>query len=165
MRVLSRLGAAAMLLLLVGGGLLAADVATYRGAWFEVAYPAGFTAAPSLPSPTAPGADSATFTAPDGSVSFYVYAPRWGGIPDDIALDPRTETLDAERVITAGPVMRRWFTIAARDGSYQRSYLTTTDDRGPTSRTIGLRYVSEDALARYEAEYLAFRESLRQFSD
>ena len=152
-------------LVLLAAAVRAEDLATYRGAWFEVDYPADFTAAPSLPSTTAEGADSATFTAPDGSVSFYVFSPQWGGTPEDIALDPATETLASERSETSGTVTRRWFTIAAKDGRYQRSYLTTTDDRGPTTRTIGLRYSSQEALDRFRGQYVTFRDSLRQFSD
>jgi hypothetical protein len=118
-----------------------------------------------LQSPTAEGADSATFSAPDGSVSFYVYAPRWGGTPADIALDPATEQLASERTATSGTMTQHWFTIAARDGSYRRSYLTTSDDRGPTTRTIGLRYTSAEALSQHHVEYRAFRDSLKQFAD
>jgi hypothetical protein len=158
--VMSR-SAGVLLALGLAGTALAQEIATFRGAWFEIEYPADFVAVPSLPSTTADGADSATFTAPDGTVSFYVFAPQWGGNPADIALDPATETLESERSATEGPVTRRWFTIAARDGGYRRSYLTTTDERGPSSRTIGLRYASSDALARYQADYLAFRSSLQ----
>jgi hypothetical protein len=143
----------------------AAAVTTYAGAWFEIDAPADFTVRPSLPSDSADGFDSAFFTAPDGSVEFYVHAPQWGGEPTDIAVDPETESLSDERVIAEGPITRRWFTISADDGSYSRSYLTTTDSRGPTARTVGIRYRSIEDLQANNAAYLAFRDSLRQFAD
>lgn len=143
----------------------AAGVTTYAGAWFEIDAPADFTVRPSLPSDSAEGFDSAFFTAPDGAVEFYVHAPQWGGEPTDIAIDPATESLSDEKIVTDGPITRRWFTIAANDGSYGRSYLTTTDSRGPTSYTIGIRHRSIEDLEAYNGAYTAFRDSLRQFAD
>ena len=71
----------------------------------------------------------------------------------------------AGRSAVLGVIPRRWFTISADDGSYSRSYLTTTDSRGPASRTIGIRYRSIGDLRANNAAYLAFRDSLRQFAD
>src|SRR5690242_4846750 len=51
----------------------------FRGAWFEVRAPATFVVKPSLKSSTADGYDSVEFVAPDGAVTFYVFAPQWGG--------------------------------------------------------------------------------------
>ena len=157
--------AAALAFLVFAVAAQAAGVTTYGGAWFEIDAPADFTVRPSLPSDSAEGFDSAFFTAPDGAVQFYVHSPQWGGDPTDIAIDPATETLSAEKVVTDGPVTRRWFTISAKDGSYSRSYLTVSDARGPTERTIGIRYRSIADLQAYNARYLAFRDSLRQFAD
>ena len=50
---------------------------TFQGAWFEVKYPQDFKAKGSLASETSDGFDSAIFTSPDGTVSFYVYSPQW----------------------------------------------------------------------------------------
>jgi hypothetical protein len=157
--------AAALALALWAIAAQAAGTTTYEGAWFEIDAPAEFTVRPSLPSTSADGFDSAFFTSPDGSVEFYVHSPQWGGEPTDIAVDQATETLGDERVVTEGPITRRWFTISANDGSYSRSYLTVSDARGPTERTIGIRYRSIEDLQAYNAEYLAFRDSLRQFAD
>ena len=143
----------------------AAAIATFSGAWFEIDAPADFTVRPSLPSTSADGFDSAFFASPDGNVEFYVHAPQWGGEPTDIAIDPTTETLSDEKVVTDGPITRRWYTISADDGSYSRSYLTTTDARGPTERTVGIRYRSIEDLRANTAAYTAFRDSLRQFAD
>jgi hypothetical protein len=83
--------------LLVAGGIRPAasegETRVFEGAWFQVAYPADFVAVPSLPSATAEGYDSAFFRSPDGAVEFYVFAPQWGGQPEDIALDPGREEL------------------------------------------------------------------------
>ena len=63
------------------------ECVTYRGARFGVCHPTAFEVVPSLPSSTADGYDSARFVAPDESVSFYVYAPQWGGQATDIEID------------------------------------------------------------------------------
>ena len=157
--------ATALALVVFAVAAQAAGVTTFSGAWFEIDAPADFTVRPSLPSDSAEGFDSAFFTAPDGAVQFYVHSPQWGGEPTDIAIDPATETLSDEKVVTDGPITHRWFTIAAKDGSYSRSYRTVSDARGPTERTIGIRYRSIADLQAYNARYLAFRDSLRQFAD
>ena len=149
--------------------LMSANMATaaskFEGAWFEVQYPDAFKATPSQQSSTADGFDSAFFAAPDKTVEFYVFSPQWGGDPADIALDPATETLADERIVKNGEVTKRWYTIAAKDGSYKRSYLSVLDERGPTNWTIGRKYASEADRLRYNAEYLSFRDSLTQFAD
>lgn len=157
--------AAALAFLLCAVTAHAAATTTYAGAWFEIDAPVEFTVRPSLPSASADGFDSAFFTSPDGAVEFYIHAPQWGGDATDIAIDPATESLSDEKVVTDGPVTRRWFTISAHDGSYSRSYLTTTDTRGPTERTVGIRYRSIEDLQANNAAYTAFRDSLRQFAD
>ncbi len=157
--------AAALAFLVAATVAQAAPTATYSGAWFEIDAPADFTVRPSIPSGSADGFDSAFFAAPDGSVEFYVHAPQWGGEPSDIAIDPATESLTDEKIVTDGPVTRRWFTISADDGSYSRSYLTIADARGPTTRTIGIRYDSLESLRANNSAYAAFRDSLRQFAD
>lgn len=137
----------------------------FEGAWFEVAYPADFTVRPSLESSSAEGYDSVFFDSPDGEVSFYVHSPQWGGEPGDIALDPATETVADSTATTEGPVTTTRITIRALDGSWERSYVTEADERGPSRWTIGWRYASEEARERYAPAFAAFRESLTQFGD
>ena len=144
---------------------VAQSTEVFQGAWFEVSYPASFEPRPSLESSSAEGYDSAFFDAPGGEVSFYVYAPQWGGEATDIALDPATEELVDSTTSTAGPLTTTYTTIAARDGAWTRSYVTTFDDRGPTQWTIGWRYASEQVRDRYEAAFTAFKESLQQFTN
>jgi hypothetical protein len=137
----------------------------FEGAWFEVSYPASFQARPSLESSSADGYDSAFFDAPDGEVSFYVHAPQWGGEATDIVLDPITEEVVDSATSTVGSITTTHTTIAARDGAWTRSYVTTYDDRGPSQWTIGWRYASEQARDRYAAAFDAFKESLKQFAN
>jgi hypothetical protein len=137
----------------------------FQGAWFEISYPAGFTPVPSLVSSTADGYDSAVFIAPDDSVSFYVYAPQWGGEPADIALDPVRETLVADsRAVQNDREIRR-LTICAKDGSYCRSYRDTRDQQGSVRTVVGITYRDEEARRRHLQDYLRFRNSLQQFAD
>ncbi len=142
-----------------------ASTRVFEGAWFEVAYPADFAVRPSLESSSADGFDSAFFDSPDGQVTFYVFSPQWGGEPVDIALDPGTEMMADSTSTTAGPVTTTRVTIRARDGAWERSYVTEEDERGPTRWTIGWRYSSQEARERYAPAFEAFRESLTQFGD
>lgn len=137
----------------------------FEGAWFQVTHPADFTVRPSLESSSAEGYDSAFFDSPDGEVTFYVHSPQWGGEPSDIAVDPETEVLQDSTSTTEGPVTTTRMTIRALDGSWERSYVTEADERGPSSWTIGWRYASEAARERYARAFEAFRESLIQFGD
>lgn len=141
------------------------SAAVYEGAWFEVTYPADFTVRPSLESSSAEGYDSVFFDSPDGEVTFYVHSPQWGGEPSDIALDPATEVLQDSTSTAEGPVTTTRLTIRAVDGSWERSYVTEADERGPSRWTIGWRYASDAARERYAPAFEAFRESLMQFGD
>ncbi|MFY9942942.1 MAG: hypothetical protein WAK57_12265 [Desulfobacterales bacterium] len=137
----------------------------FQGAWFEITYPAGFTPAPSLASSTAEGVDSAAFISPDGSVSFYVYAPQWGGEPTDIALDPLHETLVSENRAVQNNREIHWLTICAKDGGYCRAYQDTRTQQGSVRTVLGIKYRDEQARQRYLQDYLRFRNSLEQFAD
>jgi hypothetical protein len=137
----------------------------YQGAWFDVRVPASFTARPSLESRTGVGYDSVELVAPDQSVSFYVFAPQWGGEPRDIALDPEHEVLVAERrqPIPNGEI--RWYTIAAKEGGYRRSYRDTVEQQGAVRTVVGIKYRDEAALDRYRQAYEAFWRSLQTYAD
>lgn len=137
----------------------------FQGAWCEIRYPENFTVRPSMTSTTAEGYDSAEFIAPDASVSFYIFAPLWGGEAKDIALDPVREKLVSSQSRRKGGVLRHWFTIAAKDGSYRRSYLDTIEHQGSVRRVIGMKYRNETVRRYYQNDYACFRQSLRQFTD
>jgi len=139
--------------------------AIFRGAWFDVRYPAGFTPRPSLKSSTAEGYDSAEFFSADGTVSFYVFAPQWGGTAVDIALDPEHEQLVSEQQRQVGDRQLRWFTIEARDGSYLRSYQETVARQGSVTTVVGIKYRSEADRLRYQKAYERFRNSLKLYAD
>lgn len=136
----------------------------FKGAWFSVVIPRGFTVLPGQPSESGPGVESARFRSPDGSVEFYVFAPQWTGVARDIALDPRTER-EISRTVRGkdeGKKVIAW-TIAAKDGSYQRSYQEIREHDGMS--IIGLRYANKAAYDRHRPAYLAFKKSLQQYAD
>ena len=137
----------------------------FEGAWFDVRYPVDFTARPSLRSSTADGYDSAEFISADGTVSFYVFAPQWGGTAVDIALDPEQEQLVSEERRQVGDRQLRWFTIVARDGSYCRSYQETVARQGSVTTIVGIKYRSEADRLRYQKAYGRFRNSLKLYAD
>ncbi len=137
----------------------------FRGAWFDVSYPADFSVKPSLKSTTAEGYDSAEFISSDGAVSFYVFAPQWGGNATDIALIPEHEQLVTEQRRQVRDREMHWFTIAARDGSYHRSYQETIARQGSVKTVVGIRYKNEVARLRYQKAYQLFRSSLKLYAD
>lgn len=139
---------------------------TYRGAWFEVKYPANFSIRPSQRSSSSTsGYDSVFFTAPDGSVEFYVFSPQWNGQPSDIQINSQSETVvSQETVQRSGKIIRR-MTIKARDGSYLRSYEDTEDTITNTRKVFAIKYANTAAYNRYRQSYLIFKNSLTQFAD
>lgn len=137
----------------------------FSGAWFDVRFPADFCTKPSMKSSTAEGYDSAEFISPDGTVSFYVFAPQWGGNASDIALVPEHEQLVAEQRRQLRNREIRWITIAARDGSYRRSYQDTFARQGSVRTIVGIKYRSEEDRLRYLKAYELFRRSLKLYAD
>jgi hypothetical protein len=159
----------ALLLLLILPGLpaLAEGVPwlTYKGAWFSITYPAGFTVRPSQRSATSTqGYDSVFFRSPDGQVEFYVYSPQWMGNPREIEVNPATEILVDERKEQGNNKRLRWVTIRAKDHSYYKSFVDETT--GHNTRTVfGIIYRDRNAYQRYRQDYLIFKKSLIQYAD
>jgi hypothetical protein len=137
---------------------------TYQGAWFEVKYPQDFKAHGSLLSATSDGFDSAFFTSPDGTVSFYVYSPQWSGDAKDIALQTN-EKLASSKEEKSDVKSVEWWTIIAKDQSYTRSYQKTTDMTSNTIHVIGIKYKNQAAYERFKKQYISFKSSLKQFAD
>ena len=137
----------------------------YEGAWFEIRYPPGFRVRPSQPSASANGYDSAFFFSNDGTVEFYVFAPQWNGMAQDIEIDATTETLVSQNVTRSGNKRIRRVTIRAQDGSYLRSYEDTEDVVTNTRKIFGIKYVNAAAYNRYRQSYVTFKASLVQFAD
>ena len=98
-------------------------------------------------------------------MSFYVYAPQWGGEPTDITLDPQREALFSEKRTAQSDQEIRWSTICAKNGDYCRAYQETMTHQGSIRTTLGIKYRDEEARQHYLQDYLNFRHSLRQFAD
>lgn len=138
---------------------------TYRGAWFEIKYPPGFSVHPSLRSSSAQSYDSAFFASADGSVEFYVFSPQWNGNPSDIEVDRSMEVAVAQNTERQGERVVRRVTIRARDNSYLRSFEDVEDEQSNTRRVFGIKYRDQAAYNRYRQAYLTFKGSLVQFAD
>lgn|SRR5574341_359917 len=137
---------------------------TYRGAWFEIQYPANFRVRPSLSSSSAQGYDSVFLAAPDVTVEFYVFSPQWNGTPSDIEVKS-SELLVSQSLEEKGGKTIRRVAIRARDGSYLRAFEDTEDKTTNTRKVFGIRYRDEQSYNRYRQSYLRFKTSLRQFAD
>ncbi len=138
---------------------------SFKGAWFEVKYPASFTAKPSLKAASAVnGYESAFFESPDKLVEFYVFSPQWSGDASDILLKS-TEKMTSTKTQTSGHQLLKWWTIAAKDGSYTRTYQEKRDSLANTGWVIGIKYKQQSAFNKYKTQYLAFKSSLVQYAD
>lgn len=136
----------------------------YKGAWFQINYPLGFTAKGSQKSLSADGFDSATFTSPDQDVEFYVFSPQWNGDAQDIILQTN-EKLSSTTSQQNGDHTTTWWTISAKDGSYFRSYQQKTNTVYHTNCIFGIRYKNQSALKTYTLQYSKFKSSLIPFAD
>jgi hypothetical protein len=159
---------ALFLLTLLVVGLIPASASqgswsSYKGAYFEIKYPAGFRVRPSQRSDENP--DSAFFTAPDGSVEFYVFSPIWNGEPRDIEINEATESYVSNAMQKKGGIKIRRMTIRAKDGSYLRS-VEDTENTNTNNRTVfGIKYRDQAAYNKYRQTYLTFKKSIKQFAD
>lgn len=137
----------------------------YKGAWFQIKYPAVFKVIPSIKSPTKSGYDSAFFVSPDDSVEFYIFSPQWNGNPVDIQIKTDTEEYVDKNIIEKdGKIIRR-ATIKSKSNKYLRSYIDTEDTQSNTRFVVGVKFQSPEAYDRYKSDYLKFKESLEQFAD
>lgn len=143
---------------------LHAQTKTYKGAWFDISYPASFKAKGSQKSSSADGYESAVFKSPDQLVEFYVFSPQWSGTPTDIELKT-TEKLMSTKSDTTGQQITRWWTITAKNNSYIRSYQEKKDESLNVNWVIGIKYKNQQTYTKYKKQYAAFKASLTQYAD
>ena len=135
----------------------------YKGAWFSVRYPASFKAQSEMPSKTGgPGTyDSATFTSPDGTVTFCIYAPKYSTtIPKELFGD---NFVDTEKLREGGITSYSSF----YSPKYKRtcSYMAYRCEETAFLYVIGLRYTTYEAFEKYKKQYDAFKKSLLLYDD
>ena len=142
---------------------------TYKGAWFEIKYPSGFTVKPAGKSTTnLVGYDSVYFISPNNNVEFYVFSPQWKGEAKEIEINPNIERLIDQNIVKEKNKMGqsktiRMFIAEAKDNSYFRAVRDeTTDD---TRLIFGIKYKNKEMYNKYYNEYILFKKSLRQFAD
>lgn len=137
---------------------------TYRGAYFDIKYPATFSARGSQRM-DGERYDSAFFAAPDGSVEFYVFSPIWNGDPEEIEINEATEAYVSEDSETYNGIKVRRATIRARDGSYLRSF-EDTENTNTNNRTVfGIKYRDQATYNKHRQTYLTFKKSIKQYAD
>ncbi len=140
----------------------------YQGKSFKVDYPAGWKPQ-TLVASTPAESDSAIFASPDGQMQFYIFSPQWDGTPPGIAIDAVKEVETARKTepgISSGIKGHyTWYTIAAKDKSYSRTYQSFKAISEPVHWVIGMKYANDAALGTYRADYARFKKSLEQFAD
>lgn len=136
----------------------------FRGAWFDIMYPAEFF--PKIIQKPVPGkdkADAVIFSSPDKLVEFYIYSPQWGGFAPGIEINPTTERLDSEKSRKSKDGIITWFTISSRKGDYIRSYQEFKSDS--VHWVVGIKYKDKNSYNQYIKQYLFFKKSLKQYAD
>jgi len=142
---------------------------TYKGAWFEIKYPSGFTVKPSGKSTTnVEGYDSVYFISPNNNVEFYVFSPQWKGEAKEIEINPNIEKLIDQSTIKEKNKFGqsktiRMFIAKAIDDSYLRAVRDETTDS--TRLIFGIKYKNKEMYKKYYNEYIFFKKSLTQFAD
>jgi hypothetical protein len=141
-------------------------VRTFQGAWFSIRYPSDFTVRSSMRSlSSADGYDSAFFLSPDSLVEFYIFSPQWNGHPSDIEIRPQSEYLIDSDIRQFNDRTETLYTIAAKDGSYKRSYREVKQYKSSVNWVLGIKYSSERAYQKYQQAYVRFKKSLEQYTD
>jgi hypothetical protein len=146
--------------------LAAPSVKTFKGAWFDIQYPASFKAVPRDRAATGHSqgvaCDGASFLSSDGQVEFYVYSPQWRGQSQWLVKGSGEKA--AGRSTQSGKVASITYLTFTGPG-YTRAY---ADYKSPASETrwgFGIKYKSQSAYNTYRPLYLKFRQSLRQYAD
>ncbi len=149
----------------------------YRGTYFDIQYPKGFSAKPTTPTSvynniTSVQTDEAYFTSPDGAVDFFVFSPLWGGDPTSYLNIKNTEELVNEKTTESGSgydkKIVRWVTVKAKNNLYYRSFVSIknqVDTGSDTHRVFGIQYKDSTTYDKYRETYLTFKGSLRQYAD
>jgi hypothetical protein len=137
-----------------------AQVNIFRGPGFEISYPTSFK------SHGAPGSldinpESVFFSSPDNLVEFYIFSPMGRGVANDIALKSN-EKQSAVQATNGKATNAKFWTITAKDNSYERTYQESIDVKSGDNWVIGLKYKNQAAFAKYRNEYLAFKKSYRK---
>lgn len=154
------------------------NLVLYRGSWFDIQYPQEFTARPIYPTNVYNGktsvlTDEAYFMSPDKTVEFFVFSPHWNGNPIDYVTVRPTEKMVSEKTDKSGSGMQekivQWVTVKAKDGSYYRSFVSIKSQAGTGGsdlhRVFGIQYSNNAAYEQYRDDYIAFKNSLHQYSD
>lgn len=159
-----------------------AEVALYRGSWFDVEYPKNFSPSPVSPTSNIAGntqvlTDEAYFKSPNNAVEFFVYSPLWAGNPTNYLLIAPNEELVSEKTEEKkevdnprqyGDTITYWMTVKAKDDSYYRSLVSIKEQVGTGSElhhVFGIKYQNDVEYQRYVTDYINFKESLNQYSD
>ena len=155
--------AAVACLLLLAAVVLAAGWPKFKGQWFDVKYPPGFTVV-GRDKNSSGKYDGVSFISPDKTVEFYVYSPRFHG--DSWWQIRRSgETLGGQSTESGGKYTIKYGTFTGPKKKYSRSYAAYTNKSDDSQHVFGFRYNSQAAYNKYRPQYMTFKASLVQYAD
>lgn len=98
-------------------------------------------------------------------MSFYIYAPQWGGEPVDVVLDPQTEYLVEEVSEVQNGRITNKVKICTKGETSCRIIHDVIDQEGSIRTTLAIKYSDDEVRRQYQQDYLKFQLSLQQFTD
>lgn len=152
--------------LILSSGMLWAEKdppSIFKGGFFEVGIPSGFSPMPSLGREKKEGPDSVIFLSSDRKVSFYIFAPQHYYEPEDILLQA-DETVIDEKKENKGGTVHRWFTFKSSAG-VTRSYHEIRDFDRNRILITGFKFSNYKKYERYKKKYFLFKKSVRHFDE
>lgn len=145
--------------------LLQLEQKKFKGAWFDVKYPANFRVHESMKSITfSENCESAFFLSPDSLVEFYVFSPQWRGDASDIKIKPSEILVNDQKRTLGNTIVREW-KISSLDKSYVRQYTEKIDKLSNSNLIFGIKYKNEEALLKYKDHFSRFQNSINQYAD
>jgi hypothetical protein len=132
---------------------------TFQGNYFDVRYPAAFSAA------STDGKDGVLCMSPDGLVAFYVYSPQWNGASAISKIDEASEVVKLRSTEVAGSRRIVRVTYERKDDHRMRSFEDVEDTLSNTRRIFGIMYSTPQKYSEYRDAYLKFKGSLKQYAD
>ena len=137
----------------------------HQGAYFDIGVPPGFKATAQGETVFDGKTNAVSLWNEKLQVEFYVFSPQWNGRADILDVAERAEVLESREKNKKGDLVIEEVTIKARDKSYIRFVVSTTNEMYNTNKTFGIRVPNMKVYEQVRALYLQWKQTLQQFAD